>query len=116
MSEGEEGERARESGGEDQPTVPHPTQPQSTWQYAAQESGRSEQHGAEDGGDERSDGGDERSDGGDERSQGGEEGQQGESDSPSRVSVVDEEAPRPAPPPGADADDYKFHTYKVYPS
>ncbi len=34
----------------------------------------------------------------------------------SRVSVVDEEAPRPAPPDGADDDEYQFHTYKVYPS
>jgi phospholipid/cholesterol/gamma-HCH transport system ATP-binding protein len=38
------------------------------------------------------------------------------SDSSSRVSVVDEEQPRPAPPPGADEDEYKWHTYKVYPS
>ncbi len=34
----------------------------------------------------------------------------------SRVSVVNEDAPRPEPPEGADADEYKFHTYKVYPS
>jgi phospholipid/cholesterol/gamma-HCH transport system ATP-binding protein len=34
----------------------------------------------------------------------------------SRVSVVDEEQPRPAPPPGADEEDYKWHTYRVYPS
>jgi phospholipid/cholesterol/gamma-HCH transport system ATP-binding protein len=39
-----------------------------------------------------------------------------ESDSSSRVSVVDEEQPRPAPPPGADEEDYKWHTYRVYPS
>ncbi len=44
------------------------------------------------------------------------EGGQAESRSESRVSVVDEEAPRPAPPEGADEDEYKFHTYKVYPS
>jgi len=37
-------------------------------------------------------------------------------DSASRVSVVDEEQPRPAPPPGADEDEYKWHTYRVYPS
>src|ERR1700722_7247233 len=37
-------------------------------------------------------------------------------DSVSRVSVVDEAPPRPAPPDGADPDDYKWHTYKVYPS
>jgi phospholipid/cholesterol/gamma-HCH transport system ATP-binding protein len=34
----------------------------------------------------------------------------------SRVSVVDEQPPRPAPPPGADEDEYQYHTYKVYPS
>jgi phospholipid/cholesterol/gamma-HCH transport system ATP-binding protein len=34
----------------------------------------------------------------------------------SRVSVVDEQAPRPGPPPGSSEDDYKWHTYKVYPS
>ncbi len=34
----------------------------------------------------------------------------------SRVSVVDEQPPRPAPPSGASEDEYKFHTYKVYPS
>jgi phospholipid/cholesterol/gamma-HCH transport system ATP-binding protein len=36
--------------------------------------------------------------------------------SPSRVSVVDEAPPRPAPPDGVDDDEYKWHTYKVYPS
>jgi phospholipid/cholesterol/gamma-HCH transport system ATP-binding protein len=45
------------------------------------------------------------------------EGGEGEGErSGSRVSVVDEQPPRPAPPPGADEDEYKFHTYKVYPS
>ena len=33
----------------------------------------------------------------------------------SRVSVVDE-SPRPAPPDGVGDDEYKWHTYKVYPS
>jgi phospholipid/cholesterol/gamma-HCH transport system ATP-binding protein len=42
---------------------------------------------------------------------GGEEGEKA-----SRVSVVDEQPPRPAPPPGADEDEYQYHTYKVYPS
>jgi phospholipid/cholesterol/gamma-HCH transport system ATP-binding protein len=37
-------------------------------------------------------------------------------ESGSRVSVVDEQPPRPAPPPGADEEEYKWHTYKVYPS
>jgi phospholipid/cholesterol/gamma-HCH transport system ATP-binding protein len=35
---------------------------------------------------------------------------------PSRVSVVDEAPPRPKPPHGASEDEYRFHTYKVYPS
>jgi phospholipid/cholesterol/gamma-HCH transport system ATP-binding protein len=47
----------------------------------------------------------ERQDGEAEREQGG-----------SRVSVVDEQPPRPAPPDGASEDEYKWHTYKVYPS
>ncbi len=34
----------------------------------------------------------------------------------SRVSVVDEQPPRPAPPQGASEDEYRWHTYKVYPS
>jgi phospholipid/cholesterol/gamma-HCH transport system ATP-binding protein len=33
----------------------------------------------------------------------------------SRVSVVDEQ-PRPAPPPGSSEEDYRWHTYRVYPS
>jgi len=41
---------------------------------------------------------------------------EGDGESGSRVSVVDEEAPRPAPPDGADDDEYQYHTYKVYPS
>jgi phospholipid/cholesterol/gamma-HCH transport system ATP-binding protein len=34
----------------------------------------------------------------------------------SRVSVVDEQPPRPAPPAGASEEEYKWHTYRVYPS
>jgi phospholipid/cholesterol/gamma-HCH transport system ATP-binding protein len=34
----------------------------------------------------------------------------------SRVSVVDEQPTRPAPPKGASEEEYKWHTYKVYPS
>jgi phospholipid/cholesterol/gamma-HCH transport system ATP-binding protein len=33
-----------------------------------------------------------------------------------RVSVVDEQPPRPAPPDGASEEEYKWHTYRVYPS
>jgi phospholipid/cholesterol/gamma-HCH transport system ATP-binding protein len=40
---------------------------------------------------------------------------QGQQESGSRVSVVDERQ-RPEPPDGASEDEYKFHTYKVYPS
>src|SRR5437588_2370887 len=36
--------------------------------------------------------------------------------STSRLSTVDVHPPRPAPPPGASEEDYKFHSYKVYPS
>jgi phospholipid/cholesterol/gamma-HCH transport system ATP-binding protein len=34
----------------------------------------------------------------------------------SRVSVVAEQPPRPAPPDGTSEDDYKWHSYKVYPA
>jgi phospholipid/cholesterol/gamma-HCH transport system ATP-binding protein len=37
-------------------------------------------------------------------------------ESGSRVSVVDEQPPRPAPPDGASEDEYKWHSYRVYPS
>src|SRR5204863_7207772 len=38
------------------------------------------------------------------------------SESGSRVSVVDEQPPRPAPPEGASDEEYKWHSYRVYPS
>jgi phospholipid/cholesterol/gamma-HCH transport system ATP-binding protein len=41
---------------------------------------------------------------------------QSEQSGGSRVSVVDEQPPRPAPPDGASEEEYKWHTYKVYPS
>jgi phospholipid/cholesterol/gamma-HCH transport system ATP-binding protein len=105
MTEGEE-----RSGGEEQPTVPHPTQPQSVWQYA-HERGETQAHQTQGGGD-----GGEGHDGGGEQSDGAAQREGEDKDESSRVSVVDEEAPRPLPPPGADEDEYKFHTYKVYPS
>jgi phospholipid/cholesterol/gamma-HCH transport system ATP-binding protein len=37
-------------------------------------------------------------------------------ESSSRVSVVDEQPPRPDPPKGVSEEEYKWHTYKVYPS
>jgi phospholipid/cholesterol/gamma-HCH transport system ATP-binding protein len=37
-------------------------------------------------------------------------------DMPSRVSVVDEPAQRPAPPVGASEEEYKWHSYRHYPS
>src|SRR5438270_7865535 len=48
-------------------------------------------------------------------SQGGER-RQPSSESSSRVSVVDEQPPRPAPPEGSSDDEYKWHSYRVYPS
>jgi phospholipid/cholesterol/gamma-HCH transport system ATP-binding protein len=45
----------------------------------------------------------------------GDRDRNGSERSGSRVSVVDE-SPRPAPPDGVDDDEYKWHTYKVYPS
>jgi phospholipid/cholesterol/gamma-HCH transport system ATP-binding protein len=42
--------------------------------------------------------------------------QQGSRRSSSRVSVVDEPESRPAPPPGSSEDEYKWHSYRVYPS
>ena len=48
----------------------------------------------------------------------GETEEEAESDerSESRVSVVDEQQSRPAPPPGASEEEYKWHTYTQYPS
>jgi phospholipid/cholesterol/gamma-HCH transport system ATP-binding protein len=46
----------------------------------------------------------------------GAEAESEEERSQSRVSVIDEEQSRPAPPPGASEEDYKWHTYKQYPS
>ncbi len=48
--------------------------------------------------------------------QGRQPGHESGSDSSSRVSVVDEEQPRPSPPPGSSEEDYRWHTYRVYPS
>jgi phospholipid/cholesterol/gamma-HCH transport system ATP-binding protein len=44
------------------------------------------------------------------------EGESGTEKESSRVSVVDESPPRPEPPDGVSDDEYKWHTYKVYPS
>jgi phospholipid/cholesterol/gamma-HCH transport system ATP-binding protein len=43
-------------------------------------------------------------------------GGEAQTESASRVSVIDEEGPRPAPPEGSSEDEYKWHTYRVYPS
>src|SRR5581483_1079291 len=52
-----------------------------------------------------------------EESQHDEAEAEGEDDqSSSRVSVVDEKEPRPEPPDGSSDEEYKWHTYKVYPS
>jgi phospholipid/cholesterol/gamma-HCH transport system ATP-binding protein len=42
--------------------------------------------------------------------------QESRDESGSRVSVVDEQPPRPAPPDGASEEEYRWHTYTVYPS
>jgi phospholipid/cholesterol/gamma-HCH transport system ATP-binding protein len=56
-------------------------------------------------------------DGQSEEKSGSQAEDQSEEKSGSRVSVVDEdEFDRPEPPEGADEDEYKYHTYKVYPS
>ena len=48
--------------------------------------------------------------------QDGEEERPRSSESSSRVSVVDEQPPRPAPPEGSSDEEYKWHSYRVYPS
>jgi phospholipid/cholesterol/gamma-HCH transport system ATP-binding protein len=50
------------------------------------------------------------------RSEGRSDQAESEPSSSSRVSVVAESAPRPEPPSGVSDDEYKWHTYKVYPS
>jgi phospholipid/cholesterol/gamma-HCH transport system ATP-binding protein len=45
-----------------------------------------------------------------------EDGEDGKDGKSSRVSVVDESPPRPEPPDGTSDEEYKWHTYKVYPS
>jgi phospholipid/cholesterol/gamma-HCH transport system ATP-binding protein len=52
---------------------------------------------------------------GDGRREDGDEEEERE-ESSSRVSVVDEKEPRPEPPEGTSDEEYKWHTYKVYPS
>jgi phospholipid/cholesterol/gamma-HCH transport system ATP-binding protein len=52
---------------------------------------------------------------------GGEHGREAAAEQPerqssSRVSIVDEEPPRPGPPPGASEAEYRWHTYTVHPS
>jgi phospholipid/cholesterol/gamma-HCH transport system ATP-binding protein len=49
-------------------------------------------------------------------SEGGDTGRAASSEQASRVSVVDEQPPRPAPPEGSSEDEYKWHSYRVYPS
>jgi phospholipid/cholesterol/gamma-HCH transport system ATP-binding protein len=47
---------------------------------------------------------------------GSEQQTESEQRSTSRVSVIDEQPMRPPPPPGASEEEYKWHTYKNYPS
>src|SRR6476659_8989932 len=67
---------------------------------------------ASDAGDRERDG----SDGAREREADGAREREADDEPGSRVSVVDEQPERQAPPQGADEEDYKYHTYKVYPS
>jgi phospholipid/cholesterol/gamma-HCH transport system ATP-binding protein len=57
-----------------------------------------------------------RAEGGSDQSKGEGEGKGEQKSSSSRVSVVDESPPRPDPPSGTSDEEYKWHTYKVYPS
>jgi phospholipid/cholesterol/gamma-HCH transport system ATP-binding protein len=70
-----------------------------TWEEAQQSEGESESAAQEGGGE-----------------QSGRAGEEQEGRGGSRVSVVDESPPRPEPPSGSSDDEYKWHTYKVYPS
>jgi len=49
-------------------------------------------------------------------SQSRQDDQQESGQSSSRVSVIDEPESRPGPPPGSSEEEYKWHTYRVYPS
>jgi phospholipid/cholesterol/gamma-HCH transport system ATP-binding protein len=49
-------------------------------------------------------------------SAGAPEGERAGAESSSRVSVIDEQPPRPAPPAGASEEEYRWHSYRVYPS
>jgi phospholipid/cholesterol/gamma-HCH transport system ATP-binding protein len=80
------------SASDDQTTRVHRTDEQS------QEQDEQDQRGSADGGSEQP-----RAE--DESAQSG-----------SRVSVVDEQPPRPAPPDGTSDEDYQWHSYRVYPS
>jgi phospholipid/cholesterol/gamma-HCH transport system ATP-binding protein len=79
-----------------------------TWEEAQQEESQSESEAQDNAG--GSGDGEER--GQAEAKEGGEDDERGGS----RVSVVDEKPPRPDPPKGSSDDEYKWHTYKVYPS
>jgi phospholipid/cholesterol/gamma-HCH transport system ATP-binding protein len=85
-----------------------------TWEEAQEEEGQSESAAQEEGGDEE-----EAREGGERRGQAqaaaGDE-EDGEGRGGSRVSVVDESPARPEPPGGVSDEEYKWHTYKVYPS
>jgi phospholipid/cholesterol/gamma-HCH transport system ATP-binding protein len=93
-SDGDSGSQASGQG-----SIPNPIE-EHTPDSAKQDGGDGERHGGH---------------GGMPWESGGARGERSE-ESSSRVSVVDEQPPRPAPPPGASEDDYKWHTYRVYPS
>jgi phospholipid/cholesterol/gamma-HCH transport system ATP-binding protein len=78
-----------------------------TWEEAKNSEGESEAATQEQGDGQQSEG---------QHQAGGEDGDGADERGGSRVSVVDESPPRPEPPSGTSDDEYKWHTYKVYPS
>jgi phospholipid/cholesterol/gamma-HCH transport system ATP-binding protein len=90
---------------------------QETPEWPAEESDREQARGEGDG-DKADAKTDANAEGNGHRTEGEGEGESegDEKESSSRVSVVDESPPRPEPPEGSSDDEYKWHTYKVYPS
>ena len=100
----QEGSRSGSSASE-QTTSEFGAQPQKVSEGASQEEAFSATQAQASAGPGERDLGSSESESEEEREEGG-----------SRVSVVDEEGPRPADPTGADEEEYQWHTYKVYPS
>jgi phospholipid/cholesterol/gamma-HCH transport system ATP-binding protein len=110
------GEQKPQPGGGEQPSRLAQTETGGATAGAQGEESR-QQEGAGEAGGRESDGEGQRGDR-EESHDEGEAGGEAESEehSESRVSVVDEPQSRPAPPPGASEEEYKWHTYTQYPS